>query len=182
MYRADAFEELCLRIQSEKLIKHSLAVEAIMREIAEFSNEDVELWGLAGLLHNIDYERTMEEPSRRGMLAAEILENLGVDSTIVYAIKAHNNYNGIERRRKLDKALYSACGLAELILSTILALPSIKLKNITAEVILDKIEKNDFEKEEVLDKIKACEELNISLKQFIELSLKALIKISKKLC
>jgi putative nucleotidyltransferase with HDIG domain len=80
MDREQAFNELRARVKNPNLLKHSLAVEAIMRGLATVLRDNVEVWGLTGLLHDIDYERTASDPSRHSR--AEILENLGYDSEI----------------------------------------------------------------------------------------------------
>jgi putative nucleotidyltransferase with HDIG domain len=79
MNREQALEEVQKRISSKNLIKHSLAVEAIMRELAEHFGQDLEKWGLAGLLHDIDYENTAEDPARHSLEGAEILKGLGIE-------------------------------------------------------------------------------------------------------
>ena len=133
MERADALFEIKSRLFNENLIKHSLAVEAIMRELARYFGEDTELWGLAGLLHDIDYEKTAKDPSKHSIIGADILENLGINSSVVYAVRAHNDYHNIPRRRKIDIALFSADPLSGLIVATVLIIPSKKIKDIKTE-------------------------------------------------
>lgn len=181
MERTQALEELKARLTNKNLIKHSLAVEAIMRDLAYYFKEDAEMWGLAGLLHDIDYDKTADNPSRHSILGAEILENLGVDETIVYAVKAHNDYHGIERKRKIDKALYSADPVSGLITAGALILPSKKLDNVTVDFILKRINEKSFARGANRDQIRKCEELGLSLEQFIEISLNAMQKIAVEL-
>src|SRR5690606_5457611 len=104
MEREQALKELKSRLKNENLIKHSLAVEAIMKDLAFYFKEDIDKWGLAGLLHDIDYDETADDPSRHSVVGAEILESLNVESSIIYAVKAHNEVHGMERKRKMDKA------------------------------------------------------------------------------
>lgn len=73
MNRQEALTLLQQHLKSENLINHSLAVEAIMRGLAEYLHEDVEKFGLAGLLHDIDYDVTADDPHRHSLLGAEIL-------------------------------------------------------------------------------------------------------------
>jgi len=124
MEREQALEELKARIENENLIKHSLAVEAIMKDLAFYFKEDIDKWGLAGLLHDIDCEKTAGDISKHSLVGAEILESLDIESSIIYAVKAHNDYHGIERKRKIDKALYCADPAAGLITAAALILPS----------------------------------------------------------
>ena len=62
MNREQALEELMIRIEAPQMIKHSLAVEAVMKGLAKYFAEDVEKWQMAGLLHDIDYEKTVNDP------------------------------------------------------------------------------------------------------------------------
>ncbi|WP_010251614.1 HDIG domain-containing metalloprotein [Acetivibrio cellulolyticus] len=177
MEREQALEELKGRLKSENLIKHSLSVEAIMKELAFYFKEDIDKWGMAGLLHDIDYDKTGGEPSKHGLVSAEILETLEVESSIVYAIKAHNDYHGIERKRKIDKALYCASPMSVLMTACIAALPSKELEDLTVEFVMDRISEDGFIKDTELDKIKSCEQLGISLEEFVEASIKAIRSI-----
>lgn len=174
MNREKALSELRARVANPNLLKHSLAVEAIMRSLAVHLREDAELWGLAGLLHDIDYDKTADNPALHSILGAEILENLDVDPEIVYAVKAHNDYHGIERKRKLDKALYCADPVSGLITAGALILPSRKLSDVSAEFILKKMNEKFFAKGANREQIKKCSELGITTEQFIELALAAM--------
>jgi putative nucleotidyltransferase with HDIG domain len=181
MDRTQAYQELTARLANRNLIKHSLAVEAIMRELAEHFKEDVDKWGAAGLLHDIDYDKTANDPARHSILGAEILENLGIDETIVYAVKAHNDYHGIVRKRRIDKALYSSDPVSGLITAAALILPSKKLEDVSVEFIMKRINEKSFAKGANREQIKACEELGIDLEDFIKISLNAMKKISPEL-
>lgn len=183
MERERALEELKARVSNKNIIKHSLAVEAIMRELAVYLKDDAEAWGLAGLLHDIDYERTANDLAMHGVLGAEILENLEVSPEIVYAVKAHNDYHGtgIERKRKLDKALFCADPVSGLITAGALILPSRRLADVTPEFILKKMDEKSFARGANRDNIRKCGEIGLSLEKFIELSLEAMKKISDEL-
>jgi len=173
MEREQALEELKGRLKSEKLLKHSLAVEAIMKELAFYFKEDIDKWGIAGLLHDIDYDKTDGDPAKHGLVGAEILENLEVESSIIYAIRARNDYHGIERKRKLDKALYCASPMAVVMTACTAALPSKKVEDLTVEFVMEKIGEEGFLKDLVLDQIKTCENIGLELEKFVEVSIKA---------
>lgn len=181
MDREKALIELNARVTNANLIKHSLAVEAIMKELAVYLREDIELWGLAGLLHDIDYDRTADNPALHSIIGAEILENLDVNPEVVYAVKAHNDYHGIERKRKLDKALYCADPVSGLITAGALILSSRKLSDVNAEFILKRMNEKSFAKGANRDQIRKCDELGLTLEKFIELALGAMKGISKEL-
>ncbi|HHE76447.1 MAG TPA: HDIG domain-containing protein, partial [Candidatus Parcubacteria bacterium] len=98
MEREEALTLLKENIKNKNLIKHSLAVEAAMKSLARYFKEDEEKWGLAGLLHDIDYEKVggrLEEHSRAG---SEMLRNLGFNEEICSAVLTHNEAHGIEPR------------------------------------------------------------------------------------
>ena len=114
MNRDEAFLLLNEYTQSESLIGHARSVEAAMRHYAGRMEGDVEQWGLAGLLHDFDYERWPEEPehTREG---AKILRERGVDEEVVGAILSHAKWNQAEYPldRPIRKALFAVdelCG------------------------------------------------------------------------
>ena len=179
--RQEALEELTGRLTNVNLIKHSLAVEAIMRSLAEYFKENEENWALSGLFHDIDYDKTINEPLKHGVLGAEILENLGLDNAVVYAVKAHNDRLGIVRKRKLDKALYSADPVSGLIIDAAMILPSKKLEDVTLDFVIKRFNEKNFAKGANREQILKCSEIDMTLDQFLELSLKAMQKISVEL-
>lgn len=181
MDRDRALGELKARITNMNLIKHSLAVEAIMRELAAIMRDNVDLWGLTGLLHDIDYEKTADNPAMHSIVGAEILENLGLEPEIIYAVKAHNNIHGIDRKRKLDKALYCADPVSGLITASALILPSKKLEDVSADFVLRKMDAKSFAKGADRDQIRTCSELGLSLEEFIAAALNGMRKISADL-
>ena len=81
---------------NESLVKHGIAVGAAVAAYAEKFGEDVERWRIAGLLHDVDYERhpTIEE---HGKVGAEWLRALGYPEDIIHAVHAHNEYHGVPR-------------------------------------------------------------------------------------
>lgn len=178
MDRDQALKELTLRIESKDNIKHSLAVEAIMRKLAEYLNEDPELWGIAGLMHDIALERIQCDFSHHGLAGGDILEGLNLDETIVYAVKAHCPLDEFPRRRKIDKALYSAGPMSFLIIACTLATTERKLSKTDKSLVRKRFYEKGFAWEINREQILSCTELNINLDDFIELSLDAMNTIS----
>ena len=125
--REEAFLLLKKYLRDEDNIRYSLAVEAVLREIANRLDRDEELWGLTGLLHNLDYEYTITEPEKRGSLSAQLLEDL-IPEPGVNAIKAnnymHTDYIPIT---SLDKSLIAVDAAIGLIVATVHSIPSKKL-------------------------------------------------------
>lgn len=181
MDREQAWIELRARVRNSNLVKHSLAVEAIMRKLASRLKGDAETWGIVGLLHDIDYERTVNEPEKHGLVGAEILENIGFDEEVIYAVRAHNPCHGIERKRKMDKTLYCADPVSGLITACALVQPSKKLSDVTAASVLKKMDEKSFAKGANRDQIRSCSELGLTLEEFIEIALTAMKDVSDQL-
>lgn len=181
MTRDEALEELKLRLSKNDVLQHSLAVEAIMEEFARHFNADTQMWGMAGLLHDIDYEKTADNPSLHGIVGAEIIENLDIDGAIAYSVRAHNDYNGIPRKRKMDKVLFLADPISELIIDCALTLPNKKISELSVKYVLEKIDEEGFAEGANSELIKHHNELGISLKQFIEIALRAMQGVAQEL-
>ncbi len=182
MNREEALIILKQNLQTENLIKHSLAVEAIMRALALRFNEDAERWGITGLLHDIDYNKVRDDMKQHSLLGAEMLKELGFDEEICEAVKTHNEAHGIEPSSLLGKALYVADPISGLIIASTLVLPTKKLKNLTAENILNRFKEKKFAAGANREIIAKCEELiGLPLKEFTEIALKAMQGISEEL-
>lgn len=181
MNRNRALEELKLRIENENLIKHSLAVEAIMRNLAEYFHDNVDQWGIAGLVHDIDIERVKDDIKLHGVMGGDILEGLDFDATIVYAVKAHNPQSDYIRRRKIDKALFCADPMSGLITACALILPEKKLTNVDCAFVLKRFYEKGFARGASREQIASCAELGLSIEVFIEMSLEAMKDISDEL-
>ncbi|MCL6596204.1 MAG: HDIG domain-containing protein [Firmicutes bacterium] len=103
--RDRAWDLLCRYTESERLRKHGLAVEAVMRAYAGVYGEDPELWGLTGLLHDFDYERWPDQHPASG---SAILRAEGYPEEMVEAIRRHGNHLGLQRETLLARCL-NAC-------------------------------------------------------------------------
>ena len=88
--REEALDILRKYCKEDVLIKHSLATEAVMRALAERLGYDQGKWGIAGLLHDLDYDETKGNPALHTLRTEEILREKGVEEDIIDAIKAHN--------------------------------------------------------------------------------------------
>lgn len=110
-------------VKNENLVKHMLCVEAAMRFYAEKFGEDVELWGVTGLLHDFDWEvhPTAEQHPAEG---APLLRQHGVDEIIVRAILSHGDNTGIPRDSLMEKALNACDEITGLITAVALVRPS----------------------------------------------------------
>jgi len=181
MDRKKAYEELAVRLETKNLVKHSLAVEAIMRKLAEYFHEDIQQWGLAGLMHDIDLDKIKDDLDRHSLLGAEILEGLNFDPTIIYAVKAHNPSHGIERKRKIDIALYCSDPLSGLITACALILPDKNISEVDTAFVMKRFNEKGFAKGSNREQIKSCVELDLQLEEFIDIALAAMKEIHEEL-
>lgn len=178
MTRDDAFKILSDKIKNKNLIKHMLAVEAIMRELAEYFNEDKEKWGLCGLLHDFDYEETLENFDNHGKITEESFKNKLSDD-VLYAIRAHTGL--VERKSLMDKAIYCSDPVSGFIVASALVIPSKKIADVKVENLLNRFKEKHFAKGANREQIMACKELGLTLEEFFEISLRAMNKIAKDL-
>ncbi len=175
-------ELLKQNVQNQNLIKHSLAVEAIMRALARHFGEDPEKWVLAGLLHDIDYEKVKEDLSQHSLIGAKMLEELGFDKGICQAVKVHNEAHGIAPETLLEKALFVIDPLTGLIVAATLVLPSKKIKDLTVENVLNRFKEKSFARGANRDIIIKCQELlDLKLEDFVKIGLEAMQGIDQEL-
>jgi len=169
-------------LKNPNLIKHSLAVEAGMRALARYFGEDEEKWAIAGLLHDIDYEKTKGDPNLHSKVGSQILREMGFDQEICNAVLTHNEAHGILPLSRMAKALFCLDPLTGLIVAATLVLPSKKLKDLKVENVLNRFKEKSFAKGANREIIKKCEEyLGLPLEKFIEITLKAMQEISDQL-
>jgi putative nucleotidyltransferase with HDIG domain len=169
-------------VHQPNLIKHCLATEVIMRHLAIKLGEDEELWGLTGLLHDIDLEHTRGDPNQHAKLGAQILEDAGFPEAGVKAVLAHNGeVLGIERENRLEHGLTCAETVTGLIVATALIYPDKKLDSVKTKSITKRMKEKRFAENVSRDKILECERLGLDLEDFIQLSLEAMQQISLQL-
>ena len=146
--RDDAIALLNSFTASESLRKHMLSVEAAMRAYAERYGEDVERWGLAGLMHDFDYERfpnadrapDREHPSE----GVRILREKGYPEDVLQAILGHATYTGVPRETRMAKALFAVDELTGLITATALVKPSRSVHDVDASSVRKKMKDKAF--------------------------------------
>ncbi|NHM28805.1 HDIG domain-containing protein [Desulfofundulus sp. TPOSR] len=174
MTRDEAYTLLTRHLKTRNLVKHSLAVEAVMRGLARHFGQDENIWGLAGLLHDIDYDWTKDEPARHSMEGADLLAREGLPEEIVYAVRAHNDAHGLPRRSLLDKALYASDPLTGLIVAGALIKPEKKLSAIDVPFLLNRFHEKSFAQGANREQIKSCSEMGLSVEEFMEIGLKSM--------
>ena len=180
MIREEAIKLLHENIHNENLIKHCIAVGAIMKGLAKRFGEDENLWELTGLLHDIDYEETKDDPKNHGLVALKILEGR-VPKEVLDVIPTHSEMTGYEMKNKIDFALSAADAISGLIVATALMMPSKKLDEVRVESVLKKFKKKDFARNVSRERILLCEKIGLSLEDFVEVSINSMKEVSEEI-
>ncbi|MGQ9678394.1 MAG: HDIG domain-containing metalloprotein [bacterium] len=179
MDRETAWQMVTSSVRNQNLIKHMLATEACLRALARRLNQDEEKWGLAGLVHDLDYEQTKDDPTSHSLIAAQILTQNGVDQDIVQAVKAHSG--NVPAVSLLDKAIVTTDPVTGLIVAAALMHPTKKLASVDTEFILRRFKDKRFAAGANREQIMRCSELGLSLEEFITICLQAMQGIAGEL-
>ncbi len=174
MDRTEAFALVTERIGNRNLVNHCVAVEIIMEALARrfaLGEDDVARWGLAGLLHDLDYAETAEDFERHGLVTAQELDGV-VDDEIVHAILAHADK--APRESQMDKALYAADPTTGFIVAAALVRPEKKLAPVEVKSLLKRWKEKAFARGASREQMGACEELGLSREEFLTLALDAM--------
>jgi putative nucleotidyltransferase with HDIG domain len=177
--REEAYQLVIQKVKQKNLVKHILAVEAVMRTLAEHFGEDVEFWGLTGLLHDLDYSVTANDPEKHTYVTREWLKDYDIPDEMMHAINAHPGH--IPCETKLDWALYCSDPVTGLIVAGVLMHPSKKLAHVDAGYMLRRFKEKRFAAGADREAIAKCEMLGLSLEEFMDLALKGMRSISDEL-
>jgi len=181
--RQAAWELLCEYTKSESLRKHALAVEACVRAFARRFGEDEELWGLAALLHDFDYERwpnndhhpTQEHPFRGSL----ILRERGYPEVLIHAILSHADYSGVPRESALERTLFACDELAGFLTACALIKPGKSIFEVELDSVKRKLKDKAFARGvNRSDVQRGAEELGIPLDEHIQFCIDALRQIA----
>lgn len=145
MNRESALRLLNQYTKSQSLITHCLCVEACMRWYAKKLQEDTEVWGVTGLLHDFDYEM-YPEPNENGhpYKGVQILRGLGVDELICNAIMGHALYSNTPRETNLAKYLFACDELSGLVYASVLVRPDKDINNLEVSSVVKKLKDKAF--------------------------------------
>ncbi len=180
--REEALDVLRKYCKEEALIKHSLATEAVMRALAKRLGHEPDRWGIAGLLHDLDYNETKGNPARHTLRTEEILREKGVEEDIIDAIKAHNAEALYTKREDpFHFAITCAESITGLIVATTLVYPDKKIGSINPSSTVKRMKEKGFARRVSRDAIRECEKLGLDLEEFSDLSLKAMQGIRSQL-
>jgi putative nucleotidyltransferase with HDIG domain len=184
--REDSWRLLCEYTQSESLRKHALAVEACVRAYARKLGADEELWGLAALLHDFDYERwpnadhhpTQEHPYE----GSKILRERGYPEEMITAILGHAEYSGVARVSPLDHTLFACDELSGFLTACALIKPSKSIHEVEAVSVKKKLKDKAFARGvDRQDVYKGAEEMGVPLDEHISFCIEAMRGIAPEL-
>jgi predicted hydrolase (HD superfamily) len=162
------------RVGQRNLINHCIATELIMRALAEHlgkSGEEVGRWGLAGLLHDLDYAETADDPARHGLVTAEELAG-EIDEEMLHAILAHADK--APRESEMDKALWCGDPTTGFIVAAALVRPEKDLAGVQLKSLKKRWKEGTFARGASREQMGACEALGIERDIYLQLALSAM--------
>ncbi|MBM3309938.1 MAG: HDIG domain-containing protein [Candidatus Aminicenantes bacterium] len=172
MTRTEAFDLLKEHLKNKNLVKHCLAVEACMRAAAVRLGHDPEPWGLAGLVHDLDYEATEKSPDLHTSETVKILREKGFAPEVIHAVQAHAAKVPCES--PMDWAIFSVDPLTGLVIAAALMHPDKKLRSIDLEFVKRRYKEKSFARGARREEIEQCRHLGLELDEFIGLALGAM--------
>lgn len=180
--RTQALELLKKHVSNTRMVAHSLASEAVMRALAQHLGRDVERWGLAGLLHDIDIDLCEGDMCRHANIGADMLLELGFDAEIAETIRMHNE-SAVNRTRttEFEHALAAGETITGLIFATAYVYPEKKISVVKAKSVVKRMKERAFAASVRRESILECELIGIPLADFVQLSLEALTPIEAEL-
>jgi len=181
MTREEAWDLLNEYTKKEGLVKHALAVEALMKAYARKFGEDEETWGIVGLIHDFDYEKypTAEDHPFKGN---EILKERGFPEELRRAIMAHAPYTGVPRDTLLAKTLFAVDELAGFITAVALVRPSKKVADVKVKSVRKKFKDKAFAAAVSREDIQTgIQEIGVDEAEHIQLCIDAMAGIADQL-
>ena len=180
MKREEAIQLIKKYVKKGNLVKHMIATGRVMRYLAERFGEDRDKWEIAGILHDIDYEKTYENPEKHGLVSIDILKKEGVDDRDIHnAILAHCGKK--DRETLLEKCIYAADPVTGFIVACALMHPSKSLKGLDLKFLKRRFKEKRFAQGASRDQMRSIEETGMSLDEFLSISLSAMQEISNEL-
>jgi putative nucleotidyltransferase with HDIG domain len=179
--REEAFALFKEYNQNESLIKHALTVEAVMRHFAELFGEDVEKWGIIGLVHDLDYEKYPEQHCRK---VRDILTEEGWPEDYIRAVQSHGwkICTDVEPVERMEKVLYTIDELTGLVTATALVRPDRSIMETTVKSVKKKWKQKSFAagvNREVIEE--GAKMLDIDLDQIIDETIKGMQKVADEI-
>ncbi len=179
MGREEALALLWEHVRTDYTRRHSLATEAVMRALARRLGQDEDLWGITGLVHDLDYEDVGGDPQRHGVHAAELLEGRGCPRELRDAVVARNgDVLGIPCRTALDFALSAGESITGMVFAMALVLPSRSLADVQARSVRKRLREPRFAANVSRERISQHQGLGLSEEEFVEIAVEAMKSIA----
>jgi len=178
--RNEALSLVHEHVKNDNLVKHMIAVGAIMRGIAKKFGDDSNLWELVGILHDIDYEEVGQNWDKHGAISSEIVKNMLPESGL-HAIRSHNPQTGYNPENRMDIALYSADALSGLVIAMSLMVPDKKLKSVKVTSLVKRMKDKSFARNVSRENIQRCVEIGLSLEEFLTIGLSSMVENASEL-
>ncbi len=171
--RQEALELVNAHTSEAFLVQHALASEAVLAALAEHLQEDAGLWGLTGLLHDLDYAQTANTPEKHGLVSCELLADK-LPEHALQAIRAHNGeMNGNTPQTNLDYALRCGESITGLVVTAALVRPT-GISGMESKSLKKKMKDKAFAASVSRENIKECEKIGLDLDAFLKLSIAAM--------
>jgi putative nucleotidyltransferase with HDIG domain len=172
--REQAWDLFCSWTESESLRRHVLAVEAAMRAYARRFGEDEELWGLVGMLHDLDYERYPDLETGHPRMALEELRRQGFSEAFVRAVASHADFLGVSRDSLMEKTLFAVDELSGFIMACAYVRPE-GIHGMTPKSVKKKMKTPAFAAAVNRDELRSgAEELGVDFDEHVSLVIAAL--------
>ncbi len=172
--REQAWDLFCSWTESESLRRHVLAVEAAMRAYAARFGEDEELWGLVGMLHDLDYERYPDLETGHPRMALEELRKQGFSEEFVRAVASHADFLGVSRDSKMEKTLFAVDELSGFVMACAFVRPE-GIHGMTPKSVKKKMKTPAFAAAVNRDELRAgAEDLGVDFDEHVTLVIAAL--------
>ena len=181
MDRAEAITLLQEHAKGEVLIRHAVAVEACMRAAAQKLGEDEERWGIAGMLHDFDWD-VCPTPEEHPEFGAQILRDRGYPDDIVRAVLSHGNHTGVTRESPMEKTLFGVDELSGFVTAVALMRPTKSLADTDVRSVRKKMKSKGFARSVSReDIIQGAEEMGVDLDEHIQFVIEALKPVAGEL-
>ena len=181
MDRAQTLEFLRRHVKTDMLMKHLLTVEASMRGYARRFGEDEDRWGIAGLLHDFDWE-ICPTPESHPSYGADILRQHGYPEDIIRAVLPHGDHTGIPRQSRMEHTLYAVDELSGFIRAVALVRPSKSLDEVTPQSVRRKMKDKAFARDVNRDGIsQGAKELGLDLDEHIALIVESMKPVAAQI-
>jgi len=179
--RDAAWDLLTEWTESESLRRHALAVEAAMRAYARRQGEDEELWGITGLLHDLDYERYPSAEDGHPRHALRELEERGYPPELVRAVASHATYMGVPRQTPLEHTLFAVDELCGFVVACAYVRPT-GIQGLTPKSVRKKLKTPAFAAAVSRDDVRAgAEELGVDFDEHVTVVISALEERAEEL-